>query len=488
MIFNTFPFLIFFIILFVFYWILFNKNLKLQNLSLLAASLFFYSYWNWKFSFFLVGVCLFNFFLGILIEKAKNNNTKKLFFYIGMAQGIGGLVYFKYFNFFITSFKDAFSFLHFDFQTLNLIIPLGISFFSFRTISYILDIEKGKITACKDWIVFFNYVTFFPSILSGPIDKASVFIPQIRKLRTFDYALASEGMRQILWGLFKKMVIADNCATVVNPIFESYISLPSSSLLLGAFLYAFQMYADFSGYSDMAIGFSKILGIKINKNFEYPFFAQNVADYWRRWHISLTVWLTEYVFTPLSILFRDYGKWGLIMAITINFVICGLWHGANWTYVLFGLIHGLFFIPLILKGTLNKKNKIAKDKIFPSAVEIKNMVFTFSQVLFAFIIFRSDTISIALGYYKGIFSKSIFSIPSIPGNSIVALIIPFFFIIVMIIIEWFQRDKEFGLYFLNSKSLKYRISIYFIFVFIIIFFGSPNIFSGQKSQFIYLQF
>ena len=253
---------------------------------------------------------------------------------------------------------------------------LGISFFTFRTLSYLLDIDKGKIKAEKNWVVFFAYVSFFPSILSGPIDRAKNLIPQLEKKRAFDYNQAIDGLRQILWGLFKKIVIADNCAPFVNQIFNNYQSYPSSSLLLGAFFYAIQIYADFSGYSDMAIGISRLMGFNITKNFDFPFFAQNIAEYWRKWHMSLTSWLTDYVFTPLSIAFRDYGKWGLTFAIIINFTIIGIWHGPNWTYVLFGFLHGCYFIPLILRGTMNKKNKIAKGKLFPSFRELINMLAT----------------------------------------------------------------------------------------------------------------
>jgi D-alanyl-lipoteichoic acid acyltransferase DltB (MBOAT superfamily) len=486
MVFNSLPFLIFFTAFFLLYWFVVNKNIKLQNLLLLVGSYFFYAWADWRFVSFLFGVSALNFYLGIHIEKAKNPTYKKVLLYIGLLEGIGGLVFFKYYNFFVTSFKDLFQVLNINLnlQTLNIIVPLGISFFTFRTISYLLDIDKGKIQSTKDWIVFFNYVSFFPALLAGPIDKAKSFVPQLEKERTFDYNSASDGLRQILWGLFKKVVIADNCATVTNIIFDNYQSLPASSLLLGGFLYTIQIYADFSGYSDMAIGFSRLIGFNISKNFDFPFFSQNIAEFWRKWHMSLTLWLTEYVFTPLSIKLRDYDKLGLIFAIVINFTICGIWHGANWTYVLFGFLHGCYFIPLILKGTMNKKKKIAKDKLLPSFREFINMLMTFSIVMFTFIIFRSETIQQAFHYYRDLFSLSIFTNPILPISlSISHAIRIALFISIMFILEWLNREKEFGLQINYIERPYFRLCIYYAILFSILFFGAFT-----SSEFIYFNF
>ena len=273
------------------------------------------------------------------------------------------------------------------------------------------------------------------------------------------------------------MVIADNCAISTNLIFEDYHSLPASSLLLGAFLYAIQIYADFSGYSDIAIGISRLLGFNISKNFDFPFFSQNIAEFWRKWHISLTSWLTEYVFTPLSISFRDYGKWGLILAIIINFTICGIWHGANWTYVLFGFLHGIYFIPLIIKGTLNKKKKIAKDKLLPSFKEFVNIIGTFTLVMFTMVIFRSETIGKAFDFYLNLFSKSLFSKPSLLHKPLLLLIFIF------ITIEWFGRGKQYAIAVLGSSWPKpIRYILYYLIVILILWY------SGKDQQFIYFKF
>ncbi len=486
MVFNSFNFLYFFVPFFILYWFVTNKNIKAQNLLILLAGYVFYAWSDWRFLAYLIGASLINFYLGIFIEKATNPRNKKILVNIALLQGVGGLVFFKYFNFFITSFNDSFHLLgiNLNISTLNIIIPLGISFFTFKILGYILDINKGKIKATTDWINFFAYVSFFPSILSGPIDSARSFLPQLEKKRIFDYEMSSDGMRQILWGLFKKVVIADNCATYTNDIFDNFHILPASSLLLGAFLFTVQLYADFSGYSDMAIGIAKLLGFKITKNFDSPFFAQNIAEFWRKWHISLTSWLTEYLFTPLSITFRDNGKWGLICAIVLNFTICGIWHGANWTYVLYGFLHGVYFIPLILNGTINKKKKIDNDKLLPTLRELFNMLGTFILVMTTLVVFRANNIDTAFKFYQKLFSITIIARP-IFSHDISKLIfaITMLWIAMLFIIEWIQKDKEFGLNICYIKNPFYRWVIYLFFFFSIIFFGV-----FENRQFIYFQF
>lgn len=481
MVFNSFTFLVFFVLFFILYWGIFNRNFKQQNLLLLLGSYLFYAWSDWRFLFFLIGISLLNFFLGIYIE--KNTKYKQFLLYIGLIQGIGGLAFFKYYNFFITSFKDFFHSLNININlhTLTIIVPLGISFFTFRTLSYLIDINKGKITATKDWIVFFNYVSFFPTILSGPIDKSKSFVPQLEKKREFTYSEARNGMLQILWGVFKKVVIADNCANSVSTIFDNYQTLSGSTLLLGAFLYTFQIYADFSGYSDMAIGFSRILGFKITKNFDFPFFSQNIAEFWRKWHISLTSWLTEYVFTPLSIAFRDYGKLGLIIAIIINFTICGIWHGANWTYVLFGFLHGCYFIPLIINGTMNKKKKIDKDKLVPSFKEFINIFGTFVVVMLTFVLFRANTVQEAFTIISKILSPSILYLPKFYG--MLKALITLIFVLIFILTEWNGRNEEYATASLGinwKRPLRY--ALYYAIIIAIFWFH------GEEEQFIYFQF
>ena len=483
MVFNSLPFVLFFLIFFFLYWFAFKGNYKLQNILVLGGSYFFYGWWDWRFLFLLIGVSALNFLLGIYIDKTESTARKKWLLYIGLLQGIGGLFVFKYFNFFVTSFIDAFAAINISLSihTIRIILPLGISFYTFRTISYLLDVDRGKIKPCTDWVVFFSYVSFFPSLISGPIDRAGLLIPQLQKKREFDYEQAVDGFRQILWGLFKKLVVADNCATFTNEIFGNFESLPASSLLLGLFFYTIQIYADFSGYSDMAIGFARLIGFNITKNFDFPFFSQNIAEFWQRWHISLTSWLTDYVFTPLSIQFRDLGNRGLILAIMINFLIIGIWHGANWTFVLFGLLHGAYYIPLILRGKIFKKKKSMKGKLVPSFTEFRNMVGVFLMAMVGFVIFRADNISEAFGFYGKLFSSSMFSVPVISNRS--GAVITMLFIIILFVIEWLGKSNEYAIGDIGTRFSKpVRWGIYYLLVVTIFFFAATG------KEFIYFQF
>ncbi len=483
MIFNSVAFFLFFIAFFFIYWLVFKQSVKLQNIFLLTGCYVFYAWWDWRFLALLAGSSLLTYYLGINIAKTQNEKKKTWLLYAGLLQGIGLLVFFKYYNFFVTSFTEAFSFLNIKLhlQTLQLILPLGISFYTFRSISYLLDIKNEEIEPTTNGVVFFSYVAFFPSLVSGPIDRAKLLIPQLEKKREFNYNLAADGMRRILWGMFKKVVVADNIAIATDQIFDGYATMPASSLVLGAIFYAIQLYADFSGYSEMAMGFANLLGFNITKNFNYPFFAQNIAQFWQRWHISLTSWMTEYVFTPLSFIFRRKGKTGVILAIMINFLLVGLWHGSNWTFIWFGFMHGLYFIPLILKGTINKTPDISTIKTFPSFTEFRKIVGTFALVAATIIIFRCGSVTHTLQYYRHIFSASIMSKPvfTLNMNTIAGII----FSVVLIITEWLGRGQDYAIAGVNTRFSKpVRWTIYYTLALIIF------LFAGKEQQFIYLQF
>jgi D-alanyl-lipoteichoic acid acyltransferase DltB (MBOAT superfamily) len=479
MLFNSIEFLLFFILLFILYHFAFNEKTKQQNFLLLIASYIFYALANWKILPLLIISTLIFYSLGIAIFNAGNQKKKSLFTTAGVVLGIAVLIYFKYANFFISSFKDLFESIGFQthLHTFNIIVPVGISFYTFRLLSYVIDINRGKYEPERNLIAFSTYVAFFPCILSGPIDRPNTLIPQLKKKRVFDYDLTVDGVRQILWGMFKKMVIADNIAVAVNTLFDGYEYFSGSSLVLGAILFTFQLYADFSGYTDMAIGVAKLLGFRVTKNFNYPLFAQNIADYWRKWHISLTSWLTDYVFMPLNIRWRNWGKWGMILAIVITFIIIGLWHGAQWTFVLFGLYHGLLYIPLILSGAMFKKTKIETTKYgFPRLKTFGKMLLTLILVSLGLIIFRAETIPQAFDYMAGICSLSLFSFPD--GGK-VAILYP----VILIIIEWLQREKEYGLQINNIKNPVLRIGIYYLIILAIIYLSVT-----EKPEFIYFQF
>ncbi|MCL7763649.1 MBOAT family protein [Polaribacter sp. Z014] len=363
-------------------------------------------------------------------------------------------------------------------------MPLGISFFTFKLISYIIEVHRGQIEPTKDFVIFATYVAFFPTILSGPIDRPNNFIPQLVGKRTFNYNLVVDGCRQILWGLFQKVVIADNLAVYINGVWGDIPNQSGSMLLFMAILYSYQIYTDFSGYSHMAIGVGKILGFQITKNFNYPYFSRNIAEFWRNWHISLTSWLTDYVFMPLNFKFRSFGNWGIILAIIINFMLVGLWHGANWIFVIYGLYHGLLFIPLILTGTIFKKKKLIVNKYgIPSLKDFFKINVTFLLWTLSLIIFRADNINQSWSYFSKIFSSSLFTIPKFNHHDLGVIITIIFFIIIFMLIEWFGREKEYAISQLEKTSNKY--SRWAIYIIIII---SIMIFAGGKQDFIYFQF
>jgi D-alanyl-lipoteichoic acid acyltransferase DltB (MBOAT superfamily) len=485
MVFNSIPFVLFFVVVFFVYWLLLKRNTKAQNVFLLVASYFFYGYADWKMLPLLMVSTVVFYFLGIGIGRAKTERAASWLKVLGVVLGVGVLLYFKYLNFFIDSFSRLFESmgLHTNWHTFNIVMPVGVSFFTFKLISYVLDIHSGEIEPTRDVVDFATYIAFFPCILSGPIDRPR-FISQLEQKREFDYNQAIDGMRQILWGLFKKIVVADNCAVFVDNVFSTYTNQKGSTLFLAIVFYSFQLYADFSGYSDMAIGVGKLLGFRITRNFNHPFFALNVADFWRRWHMSLTSWVTDYVFTPLNFQFRRWGKVGMILAIIINMVVVGLWHEANWTYVLFGVYHGLLFVPLVLSGVFMKKDQLRTNRIgLPVLKDFFRILLTFGLVLIGWIIVRSDSIGMAWEYVCGMLQSDTFMAcyrffkrPALwPTN---------LFIVIMLVVEWLQREKEHGLEMKNEKRYKFfRWSMYLLLTLAIFLFQSQD-----TTQFIYFQF
>ncbi len=482
MVFCSLSFLIFFVVVFFLYYFPLKESTKGQNWFLLIASYFFYGIADWKTIPLLLTATSVFYFLGIAI---KTNSEKKssLITSLGVLAGVGLLVYFKYLNFFIESFSELFNSmgLKANWGTFNIILPLGISFFTFRLISYLIEIYRGKIEPTKDFVVFATYISFFPTIMSGPIDRPNSFIPQLIHKRSFNYDLAVDGCRQILWGMFKKMVIADNLAVFINTVWTDLPDQSGSTLIITAVLYSIQLYADFSAYSDMAIGVGKLLGFRIVKNFNYPFFARNVAEFWRKWHISLTSWITDYVFMPLNIKFRNLKNFGLILAIIINMVIVGLWHDANWTFAIFGLYNGLLFIPLVITGSFFKKKKLKTTKFgLPTINDFLRITGTFLLITVGLIVFRADNIEQAWMYIQGFFELKGFFANTAGLDLIAPIVIP---TMLLFIAEWIQRDKEFALQIdALIKNNFLRITIYWI-IFIVI------VLSGREEQiFIYSQF
>ena len=363
MLFNSFEYLLFLPTVFLLYWFVFNKQIKLQNLLLLAVSYVFYGWWDWRFLSLIVFSSIIDFYCGIYINKSKSEQLKKRWLILSMLVNLGFLGVFKYFNFFSKSLEEALHSVGYqiDTLTLNIILPVGISFYTFQTMSYTIDVYRNKLKPTKDSVAFFAFVSFFPQLVAGPIERATNLLPQFYKKRTLDYNQATDGLRQILWGLFKKIVIADNCAIIVNQIFDNYTDYNASTLIIGAIFFAFQIYGDFSGYSDIAIGTSRLFGFNLMQNFAFPYFSRDIAEFWRRWHISLSTWFRDYVYIPLG-----GSRGGISMKIRntfIIFIVSGFWHGANWTFIIWGALNAIYFLPLLL---LNKNrtntNVVAENK------------------------------------------------------------------------------------------------------------------------------
>ncbi|HEY1037751.1 MAG TPA: MBOAT family O-acyltransferase [Bacteroidia bacterium] len=478
MLFNSIGFAIFLPIVFILYWFATNKRLSLQNILLLVASYFFYACWDWRFLFLLVFSTLLDYFTGIKMYESKTTGTKKFWFWFSISVNLGFLGVFKYYNFFASSFADAISYLgfHIDPWTLKVILPVGISFYTFHGLSYVIDIYKSRIVPEKNFVNYSVFVSFFPLLVAGPIERATHLLPQIQRKRVFDYTQAVDGLRQILWGLFKKVVIADQCAKYANVIFNDYGDYSGSTLALGALFFTIQIYGDFSGYSDIALGTARLFGIELLRNFSFPYFSRDIAEFWRRWHISLSSWFRDYLYIPLG--GSKGSTWIRVRNTFIVFLVSGFWHGANWTFIAWGLLNAIYIMPSILmKSNRNNLDTVAQGKLFPSGRELVSVLITFSLTVFAWIFFRSESIGNAVDFISGIFSKDLFTKPAI-------LPIPLFLLlIVFMVIEWLGREQKYAI---EAFGIKWPrlIRLTFYYVLIAAIFG----FAGAEQQFIYFQF
>ena len=482
MLFDSFDFAIFLPAVFFLYWFVTNKNLKLQNILIVIASYFFYGWWDWRFLSLIVFSTFTDYFAGLLISKQSNNHKRKIILCISVIVNIFFLGFFKYFNFFVDSFVTGFSFFGVNFNPyhLNIILPVGISFYTFQTMSYSIDVYKKKIEPTKDFVAFAAFVSFFPQLVAGPIERATNFLPQFKVSREFSYENAVDGCKQMLWGFFKKVVVADNCAEYVNLVFKEFYTCSGSTLVVAAVLFTFQIYADFSGYSDIAIGTAKLFGFRLRRNFAYPFFSRDIAEFWRRWHISLTTWFRDYIYFSLG-----GSRKGILITIRNTFVIflvSGFWHGANWTFIIWGFINALYFMPLLIfkKNRLNV-DIVAKDKLFPSMKDTLSMLTTFFLTVFAFIFFRAETVGDAFTYISKIFSFSSFVIPDLDNLGKLTIVNIILSIPILIIIEWINRKEEYGF----IKQFKYRTLRWVCYIIIILMIVELN---GGQQDFIYFQF
>jgi D-alanyl-lipoteichoic acid acyltransferase DltB (MBOAT superfamily) len=485
MIFNSFSFAAFLPIVFFLYWFMAGRNLNTQNVLLLIASYFFYACWDWRFLFLLIFSTFLDYSTGIKMYQAENKNWKKFWLWLSICINLGFLGFFKYYNFFVESFAEGLSQIGVkpDFWTLQVILPVGISFYTFHGLSYVIDIYYQRIKPERNFIDYSVFVSFFPLLVAGPIERATHLLPQLKQKRIFDYSKAVDGLRQILWGLFKKIVIADNCAQFVNSIFGNPQQYDGGTLLIGAFLFAVQIYCDFSGYSDIAIGTARLFGIDLLRNFAFPYFSRDIAEFWRRWHISLSSWFRDYLYIPLG--GSRVGNLMKMRNIFIIFIISGFWHGANWTFIVWGFLNGLFILPSVLFKT-NRKNLdiVAQGKLLPSFRELLAMVATFGLTVFAWIFFRASSVMHAFGYIRKIFID-IFHHPGAfllstfwsPYTTILILITLF------ITLEWLGREQKYAIEKIGFKWPRFaRWSFYYGIVTTIF------LFAGTQQQFIYFQF
>ena len=478
MLFNSFDFLLFLPIVFLLYWFVF-KSRKIQNLFLVAASYVFYGWWDWRFLFLIAITSICSYASGILLERYEGRRKWQwMVSFANITLNLLILGVFKYYNFFMESFEGLFRSIGYqiDWVTLDVILPVGISFYTFQALSYTIDVYKKKLPATHDIVEFFAYICFFPQLVAGPIERATNLLPQFQHSRTFNYDRAVDGGKQILWGFVKKILIADRCAIIVDFYWNQYQEIPGLTLLILGVLFTFQIYCDFSGYSDIAIGCAKLFGIQLTKNFDNPYFSRSIPEFWRRWHISLMTWFRDYIYIPLG--GSRCSKWKVIRNVFIVWGVSGLWHGADWTFVCWGLFHATLLSFYIILGINSKyKHIVAFGHYLPNIREAMQMIVTFFLVVIGWIIFRSDSMSQAAGFLQSICTNTFFDPSALYGLK--ELILCFAFLT----IEWWQRDKPFVLLMqgVKSKFVKWAICIG-----IAVF--SYFYMADSISKFIYFQF
>lgn len=475
MLFNSFSFGLFLPIVFTFYWALGSKKIAKQNLLLLVSSYFFYGLWDWRFLLLIIASSLVDYYSGVYLEIITKTLKRKLILVFSIFWNLGILFVFKYYNFFIEEFTSLFHLGNGSINTLNIILPVGLSFYTFQTLSYTIDVYRKTIKPTKNLLNFLCFVSFFPQLVAGPIERARNLLPQFSIERKFELENIKNGLRQIIWGLFKKVVIADNVAIAVNAIYGNYSDQGSLSLLYASVLFFFQIYCDFSGYSDIAIGSAKLFGFKLSKNFNVPYLSRSVAEFWQRWHITLTKWFTDYVYIPI-VKMNKRSYFFKTLALFISMSLIGLWHGANWTFLAFGILQALMIsferIPIKVKGRSYTINYFLTK--VPLALTI---LYSFSLVILSCIFFRSENLEMAFTIIKRVFSF----IPSYSFSFIIGW--RWVFILFLVFIEVFTRNKNHPLENINKKYSKpIRWIIYYIFIFIIIRYAGP------KEEFIYFQF
>ena len=476
MLFNSLAFLFFLPVVFALYWFVF-KRLRWQNAFVVVASYVFYGWWDWRFLLLIAFTTLCSYGSGLLLEHVHHKRGRRWIAAGNIIVNLAVLGYFKYFNFFGESFSQLLGLLGLEagWTTRNIILPVGISFYTFQALSYTIDVYRGKLAPTHDIVSFFAFISFFPQLVAGPIERAVRLLPQFQRERAFSYAEAADGLRQILWGMFKKVVIADNCALYVDKVFADSGMMGGGTLVMGAVLFSIQIYCDFSGYSDMAIGTAKLFGIRLTRNFNNPYFSRDVAEFWRRWHISLTTWFRDYIYIPMGGSRTTRGK--VVRNTFVIFLVSGFWHGANWTFIAWGLYHAVLFLPLILGGRNRRyTDVVAAGRSMPSLKELGQMLLTFCLAAMGWVIFRADTLGQAWDYWVGMFARygGDVSTMELPPLLIVGVVL-------MLVVEWLTRTQEHGLAIERLRPWM-RHACYLLIL------AACLLFCGQNQTFIYFQF
>ena len=478
MLFNSFEFMIFLPVVFLLYWFVFRER-RLQNLLVVIASYVFYGWWDWRFLLLIAFTSFCSFGSGLLLEKLEGRRRwQQAVSALNIVLNLAILGVFKYYNFFVENIDALCASLfdyHLDWVTMKVILPVGISFYTFQALSYSIDVYQKKIPATRDIVEFFAYISFFPQLVAGPIERATNLLPQFQQKRTFDYAKAVDGMTQMLWGFFKKIVVADNCAIIVNQHWNEYATLSSPVLLVLALLFSFQIYCDFSGYSDIAIGTARLFGFNLKCNFNLPYFSRSIPEFWRRWHISLMTWFRDYIYFPLG--GSRCVRWKVFRNTIIVFMVSGLWHGANWTFIAWGLYHGLLICLYILLGVNTKsKDIVAKGRRLPTLKELGQVLLTFFLAVIGWVIFRSENLTQAYEFICRMFTAVTVK-SHLHGMGYI------FYGVALLAIEWVRREKPHALDMTgcNKTWVKWMVCLSFC---VLIYLLKAD----ALSTFIYFQF
>jgi alginate O-acetyltransferase complex protein AlgI len=482
MLFNSIDFALFLPLVFLLYWTVFSRTLRLQNAFLILTGFVFYGWWDWRFLGLLIFTSGTDYLVALGLERSADERRRKALLGVSLVANLGLLGFFKYYDFFITAFNDAFTVmgLPFGLRTLGLVLPVGISFYTFQSLSYTIDVYRRQLPATKDPVTFFAFVSFFPQMLAGPIERARQMIPQFEGGRTFSDAAARDGLKQMLWGLFKKVVIADSCALYVDKVYDVPEAMSGATLALATILFAFQIYGDFSGYSDIAIGCARLFGFNLMRNFAYPYFSRDMAEFWRRWHISLSTWFRDYLYIPLG--GSRGSKLFSVRNSIIVFVVSGFWHGASWNFLIWGFLNGLYFLPLVLTDS-NRKHlgPVAEGRWFPDLHELRGMITSFVLACMAWVFFRAHGLDNAIAVYDAIFSTSLFTWPAFVAGA--DLNVTFVALAVMLTLEWSARQEQHALQLSPRTPGWMRWGIYYGVVALIIAWAPIT-----EASFIYFQF